>query len=175
VAAVDAGLLDISRTVSFAHPLARSAAYGSAADADRHRVHRALADATDSERDADRRAWHRARGALGPDEAVAADLERSGERAQARGGLAAAAAFLERAATLSPDAARRARRALAAAEAKQLAGDPEAASALVETAASGPLDALEQARALRLRGVIGLDLRHGGGSGPYPRRPPPAP
>ena len=167
VAAVDAGLLDISRTVSFAHPLARSAAYGSAADEDRHRVHRALADATDSERDADRRAWHRARGALGPDEAVAAELERSAERAQARGGLAAAAAFLERAAALSPDPARRARRALAAAEAKQVAGDPEAASALVETAASGPLDALEQARALRLKGVIGLDLRHGGETVPY--------
>jgi hypothetical protein len=164
VAAVDAGILDINRTVSFAHPLARSAAYGSAADEDRHRVHRALADATDSERDADRRAWHRARGALGPDEAVAAELERSAERAQARGGLAAAAAFLERAATLSPDPARRARRALAAAEAKQLAGDPQAASALVETAATGPL---EQARALRLKGVIGLDLRHGGETVPF--------
>jgi DNA-binding CsgD family transcriptional regulator len=167
IAAVEAGLLDISRTVRFAHPLARSAAYGSAADEDRHRVHRALAEATDSEQDADRRAWHRARGALGPDEEVAAELERSAERAQARGGLAAAAAFLERAATLSPDPAKRARRALAAAEAKQLAGDPEAATALVETAAAGPLDAIEQARALRLKGVIGLDLRRGGEAVPF--------
>ena len=167
VAAVDAGLLDISPTVSFVHPLVRSAAYGSAADEDRHRVHRALADVTDADRDADRRAWHRARGALGPDEAVAAELERSAGRAQARGGVAAAAAFFERAATLSPDPARRARRALAAAEAKQLAGAPEAASTLVAIAADGPLDALEQARALRLKGEIGLDLRHGRETVPF--------
>lgn len=166
-AAVDAGLLDIGPRVSFTHPLVRSAAYGSAAAEDRHRAHRALADATDPEQDADRRAWHRARGALGPDEAVADDLEHSAGRAQARGGVAAAAAFLERAAALSPDPAQRARRSLAAAEAKQLAGAPEAASTLVATASAGPLSAFEQARALRLKGEIGLDLRRGRETVPY--------
>jgi DNA-binding CsgD family transcriptional regulator len=165
--AVDAGLLEIGRRVEFAHPLVRSAAYGSATDEDRHRVHRALAEATDAEKDADRRAWHRARGASQPDEEVAAELEHSAERAQARGGVAAAAAFLELAAGLSPDPATRAHRSLAAAEAKQLAGAPRAASTLLGVAARGHLGELESARAERLKGQIALDLRRGGEAVPF--------
>jgi len=164
--AVDGGLLDVSGRIEFTHPLVRSAAYSSATADDRQRVHRALADATDEERDPDRRAWHRARAAAAPDENVAAELERSAGRAQARGGVAAAAAFLERASALSPDPAKRARRALRAAEAKQLAGAPGAASTLLAVAIDGPLDEFESASAQRLKGQIALDLRHGGEATP---------
>jgi DNA-binding CsgD family transcriptional regulator len=160
--AVDAGLLDIRARVEFAHPLVRSAAYETATDDDRRRVHRALAEATDPEKDADRRAWHRARGASRPAEEIAAELERSAGRAQARSGIAASAAFLERAAALSPRPAERARRSLAAAEAKQLAGAPQDALKLLTIAADGPLGELEGARAQRLRGQLALDLRRGG-------------
>jgi hypothetical protein len=164
--AVDTGLLKVGGRVEFAHPLVRSAAYRSASANDRQRVHRALADATDPDKDPDRRAWHRARATVAPDEEVAAELERSAGRAQARGGLAAAAAFLERAVALSPDLGERARRALRAAEAKQLAGDPHGALTLLTTAAEGPLDELEGALAQRLRGQIALDLRRGGEAAP---------
>ena len=164
--AVDGGLLDVSGRIEFAHPLVRSAAYSSATADDRQRVHRALAEATDPERDPDRRAWHRARAAPAPDESVAAELERSAGRAQARGGVAAAAAFLERASALSPDSAKRAQRALRAAEAKQLAGAPGAASTLLAVAIDGPLDELESASAQRLKGQIALDLRRGGEATP---------
>ena len=92
--AATAGLLQISGRVEFAHPLVRSASYRAAAADDRHRVHRALAEATDPEADPDRRAWHRARATPEPDEEVAAELECSAGRAQSRGGIAAAAAFL---------------------------------------------------------------------------------
>jgi DNA-binding CsgD family transcriptional regulator len=165
--AIDAGLVTIAGRVEFAHPLVRSAAYRSAAEPDRHRVHLALAEATDPERDADRRTWHRAQGTAQPDEDVAAELEDSAGRAQARGGVAAAAAFLERAAALSPEPAARARRSLAAAEAKQLAGAPQAASRLLAVAADGSLDQLENALAERLRGQIALDLRSGGEAVPF--------
>ena len=114
--AQDGGLLELGARVEFAHPLVRSAAYRSAAADDRHRVHRALADATVGETDPDRRAWHRARATPGPDEEVAAELERSAGRAQARGGVAAAAAFLRRSVELTVDPARRAERVLAAAQ-----------------------------------------------------------
>jgi DNA-binding CsgD family transcriptional regulator len=165
--AVEAGLIEVRGHIRFTHPLVRSAAYESSADVDRHRVHRALAEATDSETDADRRAWHRARATAGPDEDIAAELEHSAGRAQARGGLAAAAAFLEHAAALSPNSSRRARRSLAAAEAKQLAGAPQAAATLVAAAAAGPLDELESALALRLQGEIEVDLRHGADAVPF--------
>jgi DNA-binding CsgD family transcriptional regulator len=164
--AMDAGLLDIAGRVEFAHPLARSAAYHSGAVDDRHRVHRALAEATDAERDPDRRAWHRAGAARGPDEDVAVELECSADRAQARGGLAAAAAFLERAAALSPDRVTRGRRLLAAADAKQVAGVPRAALALLAAARDGPLDERAGALARRLEGEIALDLRRIGDAVP---------
>jgi DNA-binding CsgD family transcriptional regulator len=156
--AQDGGLLALGGRVEFAHPLVRSAAYRSAATDDRHRVHHALADATIAETDPDRRAWHRARATPGPDEEVAAELERSAGRAQARGGLAAAAAFLQRSAELTVDPARRAGRALAAAQASCQAGAFDAAPQLAATAEAGPLDGFQRARIDLLRGNIALAL-----------------
>jgi DNA-binding CsgD family transcriptional regulator len=153
-AAADAGLLSIAGRVRFAHPLVRSCAYHSAAAHDRHRVHRALADATDREIDPDRRAWHRAQAARGPDEDVAAELERSAGRAQARGGVAAAAAFLRRAVALTPDPARRAERALGAAEASLQAGAFDDAVGLVAIAEAEALNEFQRARADLLRGHL---------------------
>ena len=159
-------MIELAEQVRFPHPLVRSAIYRAAPLADRQTVHRALAEATDAQADPDRRAWHRAQAALGADEDLAAELERSAERAQARGGLAAAAAFLERAAALTPDRGRRARRALAAAQAKYLAGSPQAALTLLESAASAPMDALDDAMAQRLRGRIALHLGRSGDGAP---------
>jgi hypothetical protein len=152
--------------VRFRHAPVRSAIYRAAAPEDRHEVHRALAEETDPEADPDRRAWHRAHAAGGLDEAVAADLERSADRAQGRGGVAAAAAFLEHAAELTPDPARRGARALAAAKAKLDAGAPEAAHALLATAELSPLDELQRARSQRLRAQIAFALRRGSDAPP---------
>jgi DNA-binding CsgD family transcriptional regulator len=154
--AVDAGLLKVGGRVEFAHPLVRSAAYRSAAAEDRHRVHRALAEATDAETDPDRRAWHLARATPGPGEEVAAELERSAGRAQARGGVAAAAAFLQRAVALTVDPARRAERALAAAQASLQAGAFDAALGLLATAEAGPLDEFQRARVDLVRAHVAL-------------------
>jgi len=164
--AVDAGLLGIGGRVEFAHPLVRSAAYRSAATEDRHRVHRALADATDPETDPDRRAWHRARATPGPGEEVATELERSAGRAQARGGVAASAAFLQRAVALTVDPARRAGRALAAAQASFQAGEFDAALGLLATAEAYPLDGFQSAQAALLRGHVALASAYGNDAAP---------
>jgi hypothetical protein len=155
------GLLVIGARVTFRHPLVRSAAYRAASAADRRAAHRALAAATDPRADPDRRAWHRAQAAAGPDEEVAAELERSAGRARARGGFAAAAAFLERSAALTPGAARRAGRALAAAQAKLEAGAFDAALGLLAAAQAGPLDELQLARSDLLRGQIAYGSNRG--------------
>jgi DNA-binding CsgD family transcriptional regulator len=152
--AQDAGLLTVGRRVEFAHPLVRSASYRSASAGDRRRVHRALAKATDAETDPDRRAWHLARAAAGPGEDVAAELERSAGQAQARGGVAAAAAFLQRSVALTVDPARRTERALAAAEVSLQAGAFHAALTLVATAEAGPLVESQAARIDLLRGQV---------------------
>jgi DNA-binding CsgD family transcriptional regulator len=149
--AVDGGLLGVSTRIEFTHPLVRSAAYRAGATADRHRVHRALAEATDAARDPDRCAWHRAQATSGPDEEVAAELERSAGRAQGRGGVAAAAAFLQRAVALTQDPARRADRALAAAQASLQAGALDTAVGLLATAEAAALDELQRARIDLLR------------------------
>jgi DNA-binding CsgD family transcriptional regulator len=144
-------LIALGARVRFRHPLVRSAAYRAAGVRERQDIHRALAEVTDPHADPDRRAWHRAHAAVGPDETVAAELERSADRAQARGGIAAAAAFLERASELTPDPARRAARALAAAQAKFEAGAPDSAYELLAAAEIGPLHELQRARIARLR------------------------
>ena len=159
--AVDAGLLKVGGHVEFAHPLIRSAAYRSATTDHRHRVHRALAEATDPETDPDRRAWHRARATAEPDEEVAAELEQSADRAQARGGIAAAAAFLQRAVSLTADPARRTERALTAAGASLQAGAFDAALALVATAEAGAPDEFQRARVDLLRARIEFASRRG--------------
>jgi len=156
-----AGLVEIGARVQFRHPLVRSAAYRAAPAPERREVHRALADATDTRLDPDRRAWHRARAADGPDEAVADELERSAGRAQGRGGLSAAAAFLQRAAELTPDPAMRVKRSLAAAQAKLDVADAVSASDLLAAAELGPVDELQRARLERLRAQIAFTSRRG--------------
>ena len=159
--AAEAGLAEFGARVRFRHPLVRSAAYRSASVQTRQELHGALAEATDPAADPDRRAWHRAQAAPGPDEEVAAELEHSAGRAQRRGGLAAAAAFLEQSARLTLDPARRAQRALAAAQAKHQAGALDAALGLLAMAQAGPLDELQRARSDLLRAQIAFSSSHG--------------
>jgi DNA-binding CsgD family transcriptional regulator len=154
VPAAEAGLLEVGAHVRFRHPLVRSAIYRTASPQERRSAHGALAEVADPGVDPDRRAWHRAHATPGPDEDVAAELERSADRAQARGGLAAAAAFLARAAELTPDPALRAERALAAAQASHQSGSLDAALGLVVTAQSGPLNELQRAQVDVLRAQI---------------------
>ncbi len=154
------GLLELGAYVRFRHPLLRSAIYREAASADRRAAHQALAAATDPGFDPDRRAWHRAHAIEAPDENVARELEQSAGRARARGGLAAAAAFLERSAALTPDPTVRAHRALEAAASKQLAGSSQEALSLLASVAAGPMDPLDRARRELLEGLIELDLMH---------------
>jgi DNA-binding CsgD family transcriptional regulator len=153
-AAETEGWVAIGERVAFRHPLVRSAVYGAAPVQERREAHLALAEATDPDIDPDRRAWHLAAAAPGPDEEVAWELERSAGRAQARGGLAAAAAFLQRSVALTRDASRRTDRALAAAQASLQAGAFDAALGLLAAAEAGALDELQRARAELLRGQI---------------------
>jgi DNA-binding CsgD family transcriptional regulator len=165
-AAEAAGLIEIGAQVRFRHPLVRSAACRAAEVQDLQEVHGALADVTDANLDPDRRAWHRAHAAVGPDEAVAEELERSADRAQDRGGLAAAAALLEEATRLTLDPARRAQRALAAAQAKHQAGESDGALALLHMAQAGPFDELQHARVDLLRAKIAFATRRGNDAPP---------
>jgi hypothetical protein len=155
------GLLKMGRHVVFRHPLVRSAVYGASSPADRQRVHEALAAVSDPDLDPDRRAWHRAQAVIGPDEEVAAELERSAARAQGRGGPAAAAAFLDRAVQLSLDPGPRVRRAVAGAQAKYLAGAPDAALRLLAIAEAGPLAELERAQVDMIRAQIAYSQNRG--------------
>jgi DNA-binding CsgD family transcriptional regulator len=152
--AEEEGLIEFGARVRFRHPLVRSAAYRAGSVVDRHAVHQALAEVTDPQVEPDRRAWHRAHAAAELNEDVAADLERSAERARSRGGVAAAAAFLGQALRLTVDPGARSARAVAAAQAKFEAADYDAADALMAAAEIGPLDDLLQAQLARLRAQI---------------------
>jgi len=160
------GLIDIDSRVRFRHPLVRSVAYRDADADQRQRVHAALAESIDADADPDRRAWHRAFAAPAPEESVAEELERAAERAQQRGGIAAAAAFLTQAFELTPDPARRGTRALKAAQAKRRAADFDAATELVAAAALAPLDDLDDARRLHLATQLAFHRRRANQSGP---------
>jgi DNA-binding CsgD family transcriptional regulator len=159
--AEDAQLVEVGARVRFRHPLVRSAVYRAAVLSERRAAHGALAEATDPDTDPDRRAWHRAQAAVGADEEVAAELEQSAGRAQARGGAAAAAAFLAHAAELTPEPAQRSERALAAAQAKFDAGAADAALELLATAELAPLNELQRARLERLRADIAFERTRG--------------
>ena len=166
VPAERAGLLEIDERVRFRHPLARSAVYAAAPSRERREAHRALAQATDAHPDPDRHAWHLAKATAGPDENVAFELERAAGRAQARGGVAAAGAFLERAAELTAEPSSRGRRALAAARAKYEAGALDDAVALLATAEKGAADDLQRAQVQLLRARIAFALRRGSDAPP---------
>ena len=159
--AAGANLIEFGQRMLFRHPLVRSAAYRAASVPQRHAAHAALAQATDPGIDPDRRAWHRAHAAEGPDEDVAQELDRSAQRAQARGGVAAGAAFLERAAMLTPDPAARAGRAVAAAQAKVQAGSSGAALDLLAMAEAGPLSDLDEARVHLVRAHLAFAANRG--------------
>ncbi|WP_350275858.1 LuxR C-terminal-related transcriptional regulator [Kribbella sp. HUAS MG21] len=161
-----AGLIDVRSRVQFRHPMIRSVVYQAASPADRRTVHGALADATEAAVDPDRRVWHQAHAAVGLDESVAADLVGAAERARMRGGVAAAAVFLERAAELTPDARRRAERALTAAAAKFRAGEPQIAHELLAAAEIGPLGDHQQAHLGWLRAQIVFARRRGRDAAP---------
>ena len=160
------GLVDLSDGVVFRHPLVRSAVYKTANPKSRREVHLALSDATDNSIDPDRRAWHRAQATVRPNEDVAAELEASAERAQARGGFAAVAAFMERSVALTNDPRRRAVRALRAAEAMRLTGALDSAAGLAVVADRGPLEVVERIQLDTLLGQIAFSRNRGHDASP---------
>jgi DNA-binding CsgD family transcriptional regulator len=160
------GLATFGARVVFLHPLVRSVVYQAASPPERRATHKALAEATSADVQPARRAWHRAQAALGPDEQTAAELERAADNARARGGIAAAAAFWERATELTLDPRRRAERALAAARARQQAGAFDAALAMLDAAEAGPLNEMQHAQADLLRGRVAFALNYGSDASP---------
>ncbi|KWX66003.1 LuxR family transcriptional regulator [Mycobacterium sp. NAZ190054] len=166
VAAMEAGLAEIGSRVTFRHPLIRSTAYRSVPLSDRQAIHGALATVIDRELDPERRAWHLGYAAVGPDEAVAEELERCASRVGARGGIAAAAAFLERASALTADPARRGDRAVAAAEAKAQAGVLDDAKDLLRLADAAPLTERQRAQADLVRAQLAFISSHGNDAAP---------
>jgi DNA-binding CsgD family transcriptional regulator len=161
-----AGLIDDPARVRFRHPIVRTVVYHEAPLAERRVVHASLAEVTDPIADPDRRAWHLAAAAIGPDEAVALELERSAGRAQSRGGVAAAAAFLQRAADLTSNPAQRVERLLAAAQVNFVAGALDAVQRVVATAEAYQLDAFQRARIALLRGQVAIVLGYGSDAPP---------
>ena len=147
-------LIIVGPQITFRHPLIRSAVYHSAPLDERQRIHEALAVASDPLIDPDRRAWHRAAAALGPDAAIAAELQRSADRARDRGGYAAAAAFLSRAAELTPDEHQRTERMLATVHAELISGATDRAQAMLAQVTPRLIDPMARARGLRLQGAI---------------------
>ncbi|WP_328648934.1 LuxR family transcriptional regulator [Amycolatopsis sp. NBC_00348] len=164
-AAAATGLVEFATRVRFCHPLARSAVYQAAEASQRYAVHRVLAEVTDPAVDPDRRAWHRAQACAGPDDDVAAELERCASRARSRGGVVAAAAFLDRAAALSLDAGKRVERTIVAARAALDAGAPDAAAELLTVVEPLALDEIRHAQVDLLRGQVAFQ-RHHDGDGP---------
>jgi DNA-binding CsgD family transcriptional regulator len=160
-AAEEAGLLDIGARVRFRHPVVRSAVCRMADVDELRAAHRALADVTDPDVDPDRRAWHRAHAAVGPDESIAGELEHAAAGVRGRGGIAAAAAFLERATALTPDPVRRSQRALDAAQAKLQAGALDPAMRLLAMAEAGPAHAVPRARLDLVRAHIAVASSRG--------------
>ncbi|MFF5085404.1 ATP-binding protein [Actinoplanes sp. NPDC000266] len=152
-------LLEVGTRVRFRHPLVRAAAWHSGEPAELRQVHAALAEVTDPALDPDRRAWHRAQAVLGKDDEVAAELEGSADRARARGGWSAASAFLERAASLATDPARRGSLLVSAAEAAAYAGSYDRVTGLLSAAEMAPLDGLRQTLVSRLRAEVDFALR----------------
>jgi DNA-binding CsgD family transcriptional regulator len=160
--AEEVGLLEVDNPVQFRHPLVRSAAYRTASRRERQNAHRALADATDATVDPDRRAWHLAAAATGPDEALAAELERSAGRAFQRGGCVAAATFLERAAQLTPAPQPQALRRLLAAGAYLQAGILDRARQLIDLSSGHLVDPGARAQAMRIEGALRFAEGRGG-------------
>jgi len=158
------GLVSVGSRVLFARPLLRSVVYAEAAESERRRAHRALAEAAEQASARDRQAWHRVQASTAPNEEAAAELARYADTARERAGVAASAAFLERAALLTPDSGRRADRSLAAAAVKLAAGDPHAAARLAVIADMGAIDQSQRNRVALCLAQIGSAHRHDSGA-----------
>lgn len=160
--AIEDGLAQFAPRVVFRHPLVRAAAYRSASMQERQESHSALAEVTDPQLDTERRTWHRSQAILGPDEEAARELEKGADLALARGCLAAAGAYLERAVTLSVDPVRRADRATVAAEGKIRAGAFETSKELLAIAETSPLTEVQRARIALVKAQLAYVSKRGG-------------